>query len=101
MDKVKCMLSEKDVTMIYETLLSSPGMGDIVKLDLKLPRKNVLLLVKLIERGMNVTKGEATDPLLQVCGENALQELQRISSDVLVKVGLQEMSEKMKELQAK
>ncbi len=45
------MLSAKDVAMIYETLLSSPGMNDAVRIDVKLLRKNVLLLVKVIELG--------------------------------------------------
>lgn len=94
------MLSEKEVTIIYETLLSSPGMIDLVKLDMRMPRKNVLLLVKVIEKGMLVKKGEATDPLLQVAGEQALQELQRIAGDLLVKSGLSEMNEKLQGLQS-
>ena len=38
------MLSAKDAAIVYETLLSSPGMNDSVKVSLQLPRKNVLLL---------------------------------------------------------
>ena len=48
------MLTTKDVAMIYETLLSSPGMNDAVRIDVKLPRKNVLLLVKVIELGLSL-----------------------------------------------
>ena len=48
------MLSTKDVAMIYETLLSSPGMNDAVRIDVKLPRKNVLLLTKVIELGLSL-----------------------------------------------
>ena len=94
------MLSEKEVAIIYETLLSSPGMNDLVKLDIKTSRKNVLLLAKIIERGMLVKKGESVEGLLSVSGENALAELQKISSDLLERSGLSAMNEKLQSLQS-
>ncbi len=33
------MLSQEDATMVYETLLSSPGINDTVKFDIRMPRK--------------------------------------------------------------
>lgn len=42
----------KDVVIVYETLLASPGMSDTVRLRLNLPRKEVLLLAKVIEAGI-------------------------------------------------
>lgn len=38
------MLSLKDVTIVYETLLSSQGMNNNMKIDLHFPRKNILQL---------------------------------------------------------
>ncbi|MEO6550735.1 MAG: hypothetical protein ABIN94_22210 [Ferruginibacter sp.] len=51
------MLTSKDVAIVYETLLTSPGMNDAVKIALNIPRKNVLLLSKVLELGLSI-KGE-------------------------------------------
>lgn len=42
------MLAKTDVNKIYDTLLSIPGMGGTVKIILNIPRKNILLLSKVI-----------------------------------------------------
>ena len=46
------MLSKNDLAKLYDTVLSIPGMNQTVKVDLKIPRKNVLLLSKIIQRGL-------------------------------------------------
>ena len=48
------MFSTNDIAKIYDTVLSIPGMNESVKVDLRMPRKNVLLLSKVIERGLTV-----------------------------------------------
>ena len=48
------MLAKTDVARIYETVLSIPGMSDNVKIAFNIPRKNVLLLSKVIERGLSL-----------------------------------------------
>lgn len=93
------MLSEKEVALVFETLISSPGMNEVVKLDLRLPRKNVLLLVKVIEKGLLLKKGEAREGLLEVAGTVMLDELQGIGMDLLQKAGLSDMNEKLNALQ--
>jgi hypothetical protein len=45
----KPMLSTDDVAKVYDTILSIPGMNEIVKIDLKITRKNVLLLNRVME----------------------------------------------------
>ena len=35
------MLSTKDIAIIYETLLTSPGMNDSVKFDVRMPPKKM------------------------------------------------------------
>jgi hypothetical protein len=94
------MLSEKEVALVYETLLSSPGMNEVVKMDLRIPRKNVLLLVKVIEQGLQVKKGEVADGLLQSAGAGLAEELYRLAADLLQKAGLSDMAEKLHDLQA-
>ena len=92
------MLSEKEAALVYETLLSSPGMNDVVKMDLRIPRKNVLLLAKVIEKGLQVKKGENMEGLLQAAGVSVLEDLQHIALDLLQKAGLSDMSEKLNTL---
>ena len=60
------MLSTKDVTIVYETLLSSPGMNDAVKVDLRIPRKMVLLLTKAIELGLTLAGDTTQNGLLAI-----------------------------------
>jgi hypothetical protein len=90
------MLSKTDLTKVYETLLSIPGMNEAVKIDLKLPRKQVLLLSKVIERGL-LENGEEQEPsILSLASPEIREELQKIVGDLLQKGGLTEMNEKLK-----
>jgi len=57
------MLAKTDVTRIYETVLSIPGMNDHVKISLSLSRKNVLLLSKIIERGLLLKDHDVNRPM--------------------------------------
>ncbi|WP_255505129.1 hypothetical protein [Algoriphagus sp. Y33] len=41
-------MANSSLETIYETLLAVPGMHDTVKIDLKIPRKTVLLLTEVI-----------------------------------------------------
>jgi hypothetical protein len=94
------MLSTKDVAVVYETLLSSPGMNDAVKISLHIPRKNVLLLTRIIELGLSAKDSEQAG-LLQVAGKDALGELNGLTDDLLQKAGLTEMYSKLNALQSK
>jgi hypothetical protein len=46
------MLTTNDLTKVYDTILSIRGMNETVKIDLKISRKNVLLLNNVIRRGL-------------------------------------------------
>lgn len=91
------MLPKNDVAKMYDTILSIPGMNDDVKLNLKTSRKNLLLLTKVIERGLN---GKETDDksvsILEIVPKETLQELGEIALQLLSKAGLTEMNEKLK-----
>lgn len=96
------MLAKNDVAKVYETLLSIPGMNEEVKVPLKISRKNLLLLTKVIERGLN---GKESDDksisVLDIVAPETLQQLGEISGQLLHKAGLAEMNDKLKELEKK
>jgi hypothetical protein len=58
------MLSTNDVAKVYDTILSIPGMNETVKIDLKISRRNVLLLNSVIERGLNAKDDDKSSNLL-------------------------------------
>lgn len=93
------MLSAKDAAIVYETLLSSPGMNDSVKVSLQLPRKNVLLLTKLIELGLTNKENEKSSLLRALNGSGA-EDVQQFNLQLLQKAGLTEMYERMNALEA-
>ena len=95
------MLSTKDITIVYETLLSSPGMNEPVKIALNLSRKNVLLLAKVIELGLANKEANGEQGIVGVADKDALADLTAISAELLNKAGLQEMNSKLITLSAK
>ncbi|MBS1781035.1 MAG: hypothetical protein JST70_17045 [Bacteroidetes bacterium] len=95
------MLTTNDVARVYDTILSIPGMNETVKMDMKISRKNVLLLHSVIQRGLSVKGDDAAQGLLVGIPQEALQELQGIADDYLNKAGLTELSEKLKALSSK
>lgn len=90
------MLSKTDLTKVYETLLSIPGMNEPVKIDLKLPRKQVLLLSKVIERGLAENSDEKELSILQLAPAETREELLKFAGELLQKGGLAEMNERLK-----
>jgi hypothetical protein len=82
---------------VYETLLCSPGMNEVVKIDVKVSRKAILLLSSVIENGLDQAGG-TTSALLELVPQEDLTELKALSEDCLKKAGLTELSEKMKSL---
>ena len=95
------MLSTKDITIVYETLLASPGMNEPVKISLRLSRKNVLLLAKVIELGLANKEGNGEPGIVGVAGKDAFSDLTAVSVDLLNKAGLQEMNSKLITLSGK
>ena len=92
------MLTTNDVAKVFDTILSTPGMNEMVKIDLKISRKNVLLLNQVIERGLS---GKEDDKLLSLLGnvsQESVQELKMLADECLQKAGLVELTEKLKTL---
>ncbi|MEO2070312.1 MAG: hypothetical protein ABGW99_03130 [Zunongwangia sp.] len=92
------MLTTNDVAKVYDTILSIPGMNDTVKIDLRISRKNVLLLNHVIERGLLVKDDEKNEGLLSNIPDENLEELKIIAGQYLEKAGLIELKEKLNEL---
>ncbi|HEY9560588.1 MAG TPA: hypothetical protein VIR29_07345 [Anseongella sp.] len=88
-------MESKDLKWLYSTILSTPGMEDSVKLDFRVRRKLVLLLVQLIGRGLEV-KGNGFPEAVEA---PLLEELQQLSQSFLEKAGLQALSDNLKRLQ--
>ncbi|WP_429263377.1 hypothetical protein [Mucilaginibacter sp. 3215] len=84
---------------VYETLLCSPGMNEVVKIDVKMSRKTVLLLNSVIEGG--ISDDNERQELLKLVPEEDLAKLKEFAEDCLGKAGLKELSEKMKSLETK
>jgi hypothetical protein len=92
------MLTTNDVAKVYDTILSIPGMNETVKIDLKISRKNVLLLNRVIERGLSLKPDDKSSGILDIVAEDTIEELTSLANDFLVKAGLIELNEKLKSL---
>lgn len=90
------MPTTNTIAKVFETVLSIPGMSDTVKIQLSIPRKNVLLLSKVIERGLTIKEGAEENNILDITAKETLQELNAIADELLKKAGLIEMNEKLK-----
>lgn len=95
------MLTAKEVIAVYEMLLSSPGMAGEVKINLKLPRKNVLILTKVIENGLANMNDDEGQALLKACNSNVLEEIKNLSTEILSMAGLTESYNKLNSFQVK
>lgn len=91
------MQPNTDVAKVYDTILSIPGMNDEIKVNLRTSRKNLLLLNKVIERGINGKESEDKSiSVLESIPKETLQEIWEIAVQLLNKAGLSEMNEKLK-----
>jgi hypothetical protein len=88
-------MTTNDVAQVLDTVLSIPGMNDVVKIDLKISRKNVLLLNHVIERGLSAKDNDKPSILMTSIQEENLQELKLFGEECLQKAGLIELSEKL------
>lgn len=89
-------MAATSMEILFETLLAVPGMHDPVKIDLKIPRKTVLLLTEVIARGMN-QKTDLENGILRISKESAA-ELQTIIDECLEKSGLTSLNAKLREI---
>lgn len=91
------MLTTNEFAKVFDTILSTPGMNELVKMDLKITRKNVLLLSHIIERGLS-KEADKTATFLGGITEESCEELKLLGDEFLSKAGLIELSEKLTNL---
>ncbi|MNE34568.1 hypothetical protein [Solitalea canadensis] len=89
-------MTTTEMTGVYDTLLCIPGMSEQVKIDLRVSRKQVLLLSQVIERGLSIKPGENEFTFLDVVSKESAVELASLAGDCLEKAGLTELSKKLK-----
>ena len=87
-----------EVGKVYDTLWSSPGMNEIIKVDLRISRKTVLLLSEVMKKGMNPSSLPEENGILEVAGQSSLQELQELMDTCLEKASLKELNHKLQSL---
>jgi len=87
------MITKNEVSKVYDTVLSIPGMSEPVRIDLKTSRKNVLLLSHLIDQGLAQDKDSSI--LLSTLSEEGVTDLKNLSKECLQKAGLVELNEKL------
>lgn len=87
-------MSEKNyAAKVFDTVLSIPGMSEMVRIDLKISRKNILLLSHFIEIGVLMEKDEGS--LMGSISEEGLSDLKNLSQECLQKAGLIELNQKL------
>jgi len=89
------MKDQNYVAMVLDTVLASPGMKDTVKIDLKISRKNVLLLNHVITHGLASNGDDQSNAFLASIPEESKQELKAVADECLQKADLVEFSEKL------
>ena len=76
-------------------------MNETVKIDMRISRKNVLLLNSVIKRGLISKDDDKSSNLLESTPQETLKELDAIADDYLTKAGLTELSAKLRALSSK
>lgn len=87
-------MEDKDLKWVYGTVLSAPGMEELVKLDFKASRKVILLLGEVIGRGLTA-KGNG---LLESVEKDLLKELQTINESFIGRAGMTELEKNLRQL---
>ncbi|MBS1598402.1 MAG: hypothetical protein JST75_09250 [Bacteroidetes bacterium] len=85
----------KEISKFYEAVLCSPGMEDSVRIDIKVSRKNILLISRLIEHGLKLEENKKDPIFFQITAES-FGELEQVREEFLKKGGLNEFYQKLK-----
>lgn len=93
-------MTGNEMTKLYDTLLSVPGMNENVRLNQAISRKQLLLLSQVLEEGL-LAAGKEKGSVLSFFPPEAGPELQAIIGDCLEKAGLSGLNAKLKEFGGK
>ncbi|WP_316835055.1 hypothetical protein [Pedobacter nutrimenti] len=93
-------MTADEVSVIYDAVLSVPGMEDTVKINLSISRKKVLLLSQVIEAGLKAKDGSLVQ-LIASLPKEAAAEIKMLKEECLDKAGLIELDKKLSNLALK
>ena len=83
---------------VFQTLLSSPGMGEKCKIVMQLSRQNILIICRMLENGLEKKDGEIGDEILSVLSNENKEELKIILNEMLERGGLVDFYKRLKML---
>ncbi len=86
----------KEMKLVYETLLTAPGMEVIIKLDTRLSCRMILMLTHVI--GLGLDSKNQRSGLLSILSEAETKELEQLAVAFLEKGGLVEMNKNLQQL---
>ena len=89
------MMTNNEVAQVFDTVLSSPGMNEQVRIDTRISRKAILLLHQIIDGGYNGKEMEEGAPFSGLVSGATQEELKVLAADCLKKAGLEEINEKL------
>jgi hypothetical protein len=92
------MMNAKELASVYDTIMSIPGMNDPIKIDLKISRRNVLLLSQAINKALSTEPSADSVNLIDICSSESKEELTAFSTECLHKSGLNELSDRLGKL---
>ncbi len=88
--------ANKEKSKIFETVLSSPGMGEKCKIILTLSRQNIILLSRLIEAGLLSKVNGFDDEIIGALPKESTEEMRTVHEEILKKAGLTDFYERLK-----
>jgi len=86
----------KEMKLVYETLLTAPGMEVVIKLDTRLSCRMILMLTQVINLGLE-SKNQRSG-FLSILSEDETKELEQLAFAFLEKGGLVEMNKNLQQL---
>lgn len=82
----------------YDIVMSVHGMGELVKVDLKTSRRNILFLAQLVKKSLTGKDKGGIEELISVMGPEVIKELSEIASECLTKGSLVDLNQKLEQL---
>lgn len=81
------MLSTKEITRVYETMLKSSWMKEEVKVSFKVSRRDILFITQIVEKGISAEDAKSLIP------DEAVQAIKGFLDDILKRAELTELRE--------
>jgi hypothetical protein len=87
-------MKSEEMSVVYGLLLQAPGMSEPVKMDMKIPRKLVLMLTQICQQ--TLTSGSGDKDLLALFPKEGISEVLELCNTLLDKAGLMPLSQNLK-----